>query len=459
MAEFHTVPREDDRAEETLALTPDLVRDILDAEDAEAVRARLAPLHAADVADLLERIAPDERSTVLDAIRGALDPDILPELDETVRGEVARQMAPQELAQAVAGLDDDDAAEVVADLDEETRREILARLPQPDRAAVEQALAYGEDTVGRLMQRATVVVPAYWTVGETIDYLRADASLPDTFFDVFVVDPRHRPVGTLPLSRILRNRRPVGLADIMDDEPVVLPVAMDQEEAAFLFRQQDLTSAPVIDETGRLAGVLTIDDMVDVMDEEHEEDILKLGGVFEDDLYHAAVATVARRFPWLLVNLATAVVASLVIAQFEATIEAIVALAVLMPIVASMGGNAGTQTLTVAVRALATKELSATNAMRIVAKEVLVGGVSGMLFATIAAVLTFAWFGNWLLGAVIAAAMLVNLLVAGLSGVAIPLVLDRMRIDPAIASSVVLTTVTDVVGFFAFLGLAAAVLL
>ena len=459
MAEPHTVPRADDRVDEALALTPDLVRDILDAEDAEAVRAKLAPLHAADVADLLERIAPDERSTLLDAIRGVLDPDILAELDGTVRGEIVEQMAPQELARAVAGLDDDDAAEVVADLDEETRREILARLPQPDRAAVEQALAYADDTVGRLMQRATVVVPAYWTVGEAIDYLRADASLPDVFFDIFVVDPRHCPVGSLPLSRILRNRRPVGLAEIMDDEPVVLTAAMDQEEAAFLFRQQDLTSAPVVDESGRLAGVLTIDDVVDVIDEEHEDDILKLGGVYEDDLYHAAAATTAKRFPWLLVNLGTAVVASLVIAQFEATIEAIVALAVLMPIVASMGGNAGTQTLTVAVRALATKELSATNAMRIVVKEVLVGGFSGMLFAAIAAAVTFAWFGNWLLGAVIAAAMVVNLLVAGLSGVAIPLALDRMRIDPAIASSVVLTTVTDVVGFFAFLGLAAAVLL
>ena len=459
MAEPHTVPRADDRAEETLALTPDLVRDVLEAGDAEAIRARLAPLHAADVADLLERIAPDERSTVLEALRGALDADILAELDETVRGEVVDQMAPRELARAVAELDDDDAVDVVADLDEETRKDILARLPQADRTAVEQALTYEEDTVGRLMQRAAVVVPAYWTVGETIDYLRADASLPDTFFDIFVVDPRHRPVGSLPLSRILRNRRPVGLAEIMDDEPVVLPVAMDQEGAAFLFRQQDLTSAPVVDDTGRLAGVLTIDDMVDVMDEQHEDDILKLGGVYEDDLYHAAAATTAKRFPWLLINLATAVLASLVIAQFEATIEAVVALAVLMPIVASMGGNAGTQALTVAVRALATRELSATNAMRIVVKEVLVGGFSGVLFAVIAAALTFAWFGNWQLGAVIAAAMVVNLLVAGLSGVAIPLALDRMRIDPAVASSVVLTTVTDVVGFFAFLGLAAAVLL
>ena len=459
MAEPHTVPREDDRAEETPALTPDLVRDVLDADDAEAVRARLAPLHAADVADLLERIAPDERSAVLEALRGALDPDILVELDETVRGEVVDQMAPQELARAVAGLDDDDAAEVVADLDEETRKDILARLPQADRTAVEQALAYEEDTVGRLMQRATVVVPAYWTVGETIDYLRADTSLPDVFFDIFAVDPRHRPVGSLPLSRILRSRRPVALAEIMDDEPVVLSVSMDQEEAAFLFRQQDLTSAPVVDESGRLAGVLTIDDVVDVMDEEHEDDILKLGGVYEDDLYHAAATTAAKRFPWLLVNLATAALASVVIAQFEATIEALVALAVLMPIVASMGGNAGTQTLTVAVRALATKELSATNAMRIVVKEVLVGGFNGLLFAAIAAALTFAWFGNWQLGAVIAGAMVVNLLVAGLSGVAIPLALDRMRIDPAVASSVVLTTVTDVVGFFAFLGLAAAVLL
>ena len=459
MAGPHTVPRAGGRAGEPPALTPELVRDVLGAADAGAVRARLAPLHAADVADLLERIAPDERSAVLDAIRGALDPDILPELDRAVRGALVDRMAPQELAQAVAGLDDDDAAEVVADLDEDTRREILARLPQPDRAAVEQALAHDGGTVGRLMQRAPVAVPAWWTVGEAIDYLRADASLPDAFFDIFIVDPRHRPVGSLPLSRILRNRRPVGLADIMDAEPVVLPAAMDREEAAFVFRQQDLTSAPVVDGSGRLAGMLTIDDMVDVMDEEHEDDMLKLGGVLQDDLYHAAAATTARRFPWLLVNLGAAVLASLVIAQFEAAIEALVALAVLMPIVASMGGNAGTQTLTVAVRALATKELSATNAMRILVKEVLAGGFSGLLFAAIAAVLAFAWFGDWLLGAVVAAAMAATLLVAGLAGVAIPLALDRMRIDPAIASSVVLTTVTDVVGFFAFLGLAAAVLL
>ena len=459
MAGPHTVPRAGGRAGEPVALTPGLVREVLGAADAGAVRARLAPLHAADVADLLERIAPDERSAVLDAIRGALDPDILPELDRAVRGALVDRMAPQELAQAVAGLDDDDAAEVVADLDEDTRREILARLPQPDRAAVEQALAHDGGTVGRLMQRAPVAVPAWWTVGEAIDYLRADASLPDAFFDIFVVDPRHRPVGSLPLSRILRNRRPVGLADIMDAEPVVLPAAMDREEAAFVFRQQDLTSAPVVDGSGRLAGMLTIDDMVDVMDEEHEDDLLKLGGVLQDDLYHAAAATTARRFPWLLVNLGAAVLASLVIAQFEAAIEALVALAVLMPIVASMGGNAGTQTLTVAVRALATKELSATNAMRILVKEALAGGFSGLLFAAIAAVLAFAWFGDWLLGAVIAAAMAATLLVAGLAGVAIPLALDRMRIDPAVASSVVLTTVTDVVGFFAFLGLAAAVLL
>ncbi len=459
MAGPHTVPRAGGRAGEPPALTPELVREVLGAADAGAVRARLAPLHAADVADLLERIAPDERSAVLDAIRGALDPDILPELDGTVRGALVDRMAPQELAQAVAGLDDDDAAEVVADLDEDTRREILARLPQPDRAAVEQALAHDGGTVGRLMQRAPVAVPAWWTVGEAIDYLRADASLPDAFFDIFVVDPRRRPVGSLPLSRILRNRRPVGLADIMDAEPVVLPAAMDREAAAFVFRQQDLTSAPVVDGSGRLAGMLTIDDMVDVMDEEHEDDMLKLGGVLEDDLYHAAAATTARRFPWLLVNLGAAVLASLVIAQFEAAIEALVALAVLMPIVASMGGNAGTQTLTVAVRALATKELSATNAMRILVKEVLAGGFSGLLFAAIAAVLAFAWFGDWLLGAVVAAAMAATLLVAGLAGVAIPLALDRMRIDPAVASSVVLTTVTDVVGFFAFLGLAAAVLL
>ena len=459
MAETGTVRPAAGRAEDLPALTPEFVRAVLAETDPDEVRTRLADLHAADVADFLERIAPTERASVLDAIRPVLDPGILPELDETVRGELVDLLGTHELAQAVAGMDDDDAVEVIADLDEGTRATILAHLPHEDRAIVERALAYDEYTVGRIMQGAAVVVPGHWTVGETIDYLRSDEGLPDTFFDVFVVDPLHRPVGSLPLSRILRNRRPTALNGLMEGEPVVLPAAMDQEEAAFLFRQQDLTSAPVVDGSGRLVGVLTIDDVVDVMDEEHEDDLLKLGGLGTDDLYHAALATTARRLPWLIVNLATAVLASLVIAQFEDTIAAVVALAVLMPIVASMGGNAGTQTLTVAVRALATKELSATNALRILLKEAVVGGVNGLLLGLVAAAATAAWFGSLMIGAVMAAAMIVNLLAAGFFGIAIPVILERMRIDPAVASSVLLTTVTDVVGFFAFLGLAAVLLL
>ena len=459
MAEAETVRPAGGRTEDPSALTPEFVRAVLAETDPDEIRTRLAGLHAADVADLLERIAPPDRASVLDAIRPALDPEILPELDETVRSELVDLLDTRELAEAVAGMDDDDAVEVVADLDEGTRATVLARLPREDRAIVERALTYDEYTVGRILQGAAVVVPGHWSVGETIDHLRSDEGLPDTFFDVFVVDPLHKPIGSLPLSRILRNRRPVALSELMEDEPVILPASMDQEEAAFLFRQQNLTSAPVVDGSGRLVGVLTIDDVVDVMDEEHEDDMLKLGGLGADDFYHAALATTARRLPWLIVNLATAVLASLVIAQFEDTIAAMVALAVLMPIVASMGGNAGTQTLTVAVRALATKELSATNALRIVLKEVVVGGVNGLLLGLVAAAATAAWFGSWMIGAVMAAAMIVNLVAAGFFGVAIPLMLERMRIDPAVASSVLLTTVTDVVGFLAFLGFAAVLLL
>ncbi len=308
------------------------------------------------------------------------------------------------------------------------------------------------------MQRELVAVPTFWTVGETIDFLRRTADedpdrLPEDFFDIFIVDPAHHPVGALSLSHLLRSRRPVPVTEIMQPEMKVITTGTDQEEVAFLFRQRDLTSAPVVDTGGRLVGVITIDDVVDVIDEEAEDDIMRLGGVQQDDLYTDAIETVRSRFAWLVVNLGTAILASFVIGLFDATIEQMVALAVLMPIVASMGGNAGTQTLTVAVRALATKELTAANATRVVGKELLVGGVNGALFAVLTGLVTWAWFGNGEIALVIGAAMVINLVVAALAGATIPLALERVGVDPAIASGVFLTTVTDVVGFFAFLGL------
>jgi magnesium transporter len=314
------------------------------------------------------------------------------------------------------------------------------------------------------MQRELVAVPSFWTAGETIDHLRylgerAPDRLPENFHDIYVVDPRHRLLGSVPAGRLLCARRSAPLAEIMITDLRVVSTDTDQKEVAFLFRQRDLTAAPVVDAGGRLVGMITIDDVVDVIDEVHEDEIMHLGGVGADDLHRHAFETVRARFGWLLVNLVTAILASVVIGLFDGTIEHMVALAVLMPIVASMGGNAGTQTLTVAVRALATKELTRANAVRVIAKELLVGVLNGGLFAVITGVIAWMWFGNPLIAGVIGVAMIINLVVAALSGALVPLILDRLKVDPAIASGVFVTTMTDVVGFFGFLGLATLVLM
>ncbi len=444
------------------ALRPAVVRAIQAAlwqDDPARVRRLIQPLHYTDVADLIERLRPEERNQVVAVMRGRLDPDVLPELGHAVREEVMEQLGTEGVAAAIAELDSDDAVEIFDELDEDARQEVLEAIPAEERVILEEGMAYPEDSAGRLMQRELVSVPSFWTVGETIDYLREDTDLPDDFYDLFVVDPKHQPVGSIPLNRLLRRKRPVRVRDIMEADMKLIPVDVDQEEVAMIFRQHDLVSAPVVDDAGRLLGVITIDDVVDVIDEEFQEDFMRLGGVQEDDLYRAALETTRARFNWLLINLGTAVLASVVIGLFEGAIEQIVALAVLMPIVASMGGNAGTQTLTVAVRALAMHELTAGNALRFVWKETIVGGVNGVLFAGLTGVLAALWFGNPIIGLVIAAAMIINMLMAGLAGTLIPLGLQRRGIDPAVASSVFLTTVTDVVGFFAFLGLAALVLL
>ncbi len=436
----------------------------LAAGDPARAREHVADLHPADVADLLECLSAEERRGLVEAMRQDFDPEVLSELDDTVREEIIAQLGVQSVAAAVAELDSDDAVDVIEELEEPEQREVLDAMPAGDRTLIEESLAYPDDSAGRLMQHELVTVPAFWTVGETIDYMRQSADLgedvlPEVFYDIFVVDPMHRPAGTLSLSWLLRTRRPVSVSDLMETEMNLIPAVMDQEEVAFLFRQRDLVSAPVVDDGGRLVGAITIDDVVDVIHEEHEEDIMRLGGVREDDLYSAAVDTTRRRFAWLLVNLVTAITASLVIGLFEASIEQMVALAVLMPIVASMGGNAGTQTMTVAVRALATKELTPTNALRVVGKELLVGGFNGVLFAGLTGLVAWAWFASPALGIVIALAMIINLVVAGLAGTTIPLMLERTGVDPAIASGVVLTAITDVVGFFVFLGLGAWLLL
>jgi magnesium transporter len=397
---------------------------------------------------------------LLEHARGKIDPETLAYLDYSVREDVLEMLEPGEVAAAITVLDTDDALNVIVDLEPEDQEAVLRELSPPDRAILEEALSFPEDSAGRLMQRELVTVPGTWSVGDTIDYMRNRAArLPSDFYDIFVVDSDRKPLGKVPLSRLMRNRRPVQVADILITDTYPVPVTMDQEEVALLFQQYSLVSVPVVNEAGRLVGVITVDDVVDVIHEEAEEDIMRLGGVREDDFYDAILDTTRSRFSWLLINLGTAIAASLVIGVFETTIEQVVALAVLMPIVASMGGNAGTQTLTVAVRALAMKELTTANALRIVSKEVLVGGINGIVFALLIGLIAWAWFGEPLIGVVIAAAMIINLLIAGFSGIIIPLLLERMEIDPAVASGVVLTTVTDVVGFFSFLGLAALVLL
>lgn len=446
------------QAADLLGLNSDVIRVAiiaLDSDDGAAILEIVEPLHPAEIADLIEMLRGPMRTQLVELLRPKFDPEILSELDETVRDEVAEQLGTETIAKAIAALDSDDALNLISTLEETKQRRVLHAISFALRSMLEEGLAFPEESAGRLMQREFVAVPAFWTVGEVIDFLRESDDLPDDFYDVFVVDPRHRLIGYVALNRILRAKRPVKIRDIMIDEFVSVPVQMDQEEVAYVFAQQDLVSAPVVDQSERLIGVITIDDIVDVIHQEAEEDLMRLGGVQEDDLYAAVLDTGKARFMWLFVNLITAVLASVVIGLFQGTIEQVVMLAVLMPIAASMGGNAGTQTLTVAVRALAMKELTTTNAFRVLSKEVLVGTFNGLLFAVIIGVIASIWSGSIAIGAVMAAAMVITMIIAGLAGAAIPLGLSRTRFDPAIASGVFLTTITDVVAFLAFLGLGA----
>jgi magnesium transporter len=425
------------------------------------IDALMAPLHPADIADLLEQITSGERAAWLGLWSKGIDGEVLSELEYGLREEVIGLLPDDVVARAVRGLDSDDVVDILEDLEGDQAAVILDALDVRDRTAVEQALAYPEETAGRLMQREVVHAPEHWNVGEMIDHLRAHKTdLPEQFYHIILTDPRMKPTGYVTLGRLLSTARKVGLAEIIEDSFRAIPATQDEDEVAYAFNQYHLISAPVVDEDGRLVGVITIDDAMNVLDEVHEEDILRLAGVGEESsLSDSVVDTTRQRFPWLMVNLITSILASLVIAQFEAAIAQIVALAVLMPIVASMGGNAGTQALTVAVRALATKDLTSANLMRVVTREAGVGLINGAIFAAVMGVVGLVWFGQPLLGVVIAVAMVVNLLVAGLAGILIPVALDRLKIDPALASGAFVTTVTDVVGFFAFLGLAVVVLL
>ncbi len=444
-------------------LRPALVAAVIEAADngdGERVRRLIEPLHYSDVADLLERLDSVRLKRVVGFVGGDLDADAVAELDDSVRDEVMDQLSPKEIAEFVSELETDDAVAVIEDLPRETQEEVLAQVEPEDRAEIEQSLAYPEDSAGRMMQPDPVSIPETWTVGETIDHMREAPDLPDDFYDIFVVDAQRRLKGVLPLNVLLRTQRPVRIAQIMKADVVSIPGDRDQEEVARLFRDRDLVSAPVVDGAGRLVGMITVDDVVDVIEEEAEEDMLHLAKVgWQSGIHDSVQQTAQSRIRWLVITLFNTICASLVISQFQKTIGEMVALAVLMPIVAAMGGNAGMQVVTVTVRALATQELNAGAFARVVGKEMIVGSINGIVFATIMATIAGLWFQDWKLSLVLATAMLFNMIWAGLAGTLIPLTLARFKIDPAVAAGPFLTTTTDVLGFFIFLGLATIFLL
>ncbi|NNE79521.1 MAG: magnesium transporter [Silicimonas sp.] len=462
MSDPTKLPEAEAGHEDDYALDKEIVSEVLLALDAQN-HARLAqifdPLHPADIADLLEQVpAADRRDLILFA-GPLIDGEVLSEIDESIREDVIDFLPDEQLAEAVRELESDDVVDILEDLDEPQQQAILGALDSGDRIAVKQALSYPEFSAGRLMQREVVSVPEHWNVGATIDHLRGETDLPEQFYHIILVDPRHRPVAYVTLGRLMSSARDVALADIVEDSFRLFRVDEDEGDVAYAFNQYHLISAPVVDEDGRLVGAITIDDAMVVLDEEHEEDVFRLAGVGDESLATSTLQIVRRRFPWLGVNLLTSIIASMVIALFEDVLSAVVALAVLMPIVASMGGNAATQSMTVAVRALATRDLTSSNALRVIRRESVAGLMNGAIFAVVMGVVGYVWFGVPMIGVVIAVAMVVNLLVAGLSGVLVPITLDKAGIDPALASGTFVTTVTDVVGFFAFLGLASLVLL
>lgn len=433
----------------------DQLVDLIAIQDSNEVARYLAPLHASDVGDVLEAISAADRFELINLLGDLFDYSALTEVDDAVRLELMDLLPNTDIARGVQDLDSDDAVYILEDIGGGDREEILDALPTFERLALKRSLDFPEETAGRRMQTEFIAIPPFWTIGQTIDYMREADDLPDDFHQIYVVDPSYNLLGTLALDRMLRAKRPAVIKDIMNSTIIEVEAEEDQEEAARVFERYDLVEVAVVDETRRLVGVLTVDDIVDVIQEEAGEDIKRLAGVGNEEISGNVWNAVRSRLTWLGVNLVTAILASLVIGMFDATIQQMVALAVLMPIVASMGGNAGTQTMTVAVRALSTRELDSYNVRRLITREFLVGVVNGVVFALIIGVVAAVWFANPLLGLVIGSAMVINMIAAGVSGILIPLGLDKLKIDPAIASSAFVTTVTDVVGFMAFLYIAA----
>lgn len=451
----HEPPPLRDEADRLNSAWLDELRLLIASGDRDDVVRMMAPLYYSDTGDVLEALPSDERLRLVNLLGDEFDYSALTEVDESVRLELLELLPNADVARGVAELDSDDAVYILEDLDAPDREEILSKLPAFERLSLKRSLDFPEESAGRRMQTEFIAIPPFWTVGQTIDYLRADNELPDEFYQIYVVDPGYKLQGTLPLDRLLRTKRETRIEEMMNTNIIQIEAVEDQEEAARIFERYDLVEVGVVDENERLVGVLTIDDIVDVIHEEADEDIRALAGVGDEEISDNVWDTVRSRATWLSVNLVTAILASLVIGAFGATIQQMVALAVLMPIVASQGGNAGTQTMTVTVRALATRDLDRFNVMRLITRETLVGLVNGCVFAVIMGLTTAVWFENPGLGAVIGMAMVINMLAAALGGILIPLGLNRLGADPAVASGAFVTTITDVVGFFSFLGLAA----
>ena len=424
--------------------------------DLTTLRAVVADMHEADLGALLEALDQEERPRLISLLGADFDFTALTEVDDSIREEILEELSAQTVAEGVRDLDTDDAVYILEDLDEADKNEVLYRLTPAERIVLQQGLDYPEDSAGRRMQSEILAIPAFWTVGQTIDHLRQTDNLPERFFEILVADPAHHFVGSVPLDRLLRTQRPVAISTLVEEDSRAVKATDDIEDVARLFQRYNLIATPVIDDAGRLVGVLTIDDIVDVIEDAADDDVKQLGGVHADEELSDPVPKIARsRFSWLFINLVTSFLAAAVMSLFEAQLSQVVALAILAPVVASQGGNAATQTMTVAVRALATQELGAWNLRRFFNREMIVGLINGVGFALITGVVAALWFGSQGLGVVIAIAMVVNLLAAAMAGVAIPVLLNRFDVDPAIASGTFVTTVTDVVGFFSFLGVAA----
>lgn len=432
----------------------------LEMEDDQAMLASLSDLHPADFADQLEELTSEERVELISRAPNLISGDLLAELKDEVVEDILPLLPAAQIANALTLIDNDDATQIVEEMDDAQREDVMEALEPTERAALEASLAFDDETIGRLMQREFVAAPRFWTVGDTIDHMRTTGEeLPDLFFNIYVIDADFKPLGYVPVSKLMRLPRKVMLESVIEDLIVTIDQDVDQEEAAYYFEKYHLISAPVVDKDGRMVGMMTVDDILHIIQNENKEDILALAGVNDAGLTDTAFTTVKSRAPWLFVNLLTAVLASVVIAQFDYAISQIVALAVLMPIVASMGGNAGTQALTVAVRALTERDLTSRTAWRAVRREALAALIIGIIFAVVLSLIAFVWFGNPELALVAFIAMIINHLFAGIAGVSVPLALKHYGADPAVASSVFVTTVTDIVGFFAFLGFAAMMLL